>query len=131
MLLGMQMEIGEFFEDVNDALKAAVLALGGYKKVGPMMRPELPLDQAVAWVRHCLDASRREKFNPDQVMLILREARKANFHAAFEFVAADTGYKATPVDREQQAHQLQEVIAANLEQLNRQMASLAKLKGSA
>jgi hypothetical protein len=31
----MQLEIGECFENINDALHAAVNALGGYKKVGP------------------------------------------------------------------------------------------------
>lgn len=124
----MQMEIGEFFESINDALKSAVLACGGYKKVGADMRPELPLAQAEAWVRHCLDETRREKFSPEQVLLILRRARAVGFHAAMDFIAADTGYKAQPVDMEVQVQSLEERINAGLQALNANMATLTRLK---
>lgn len=124
----MQLEIGECFETIDDALKAAVLALGGFKKVGAAMRPELPLAQAEAWVRHCVDDSRREKFCPKQMMLILRLARQAGFHAAMDFLACDAGYKAEPVDAAAQVQSLQEQIAAGLEGLNKQMAVLARLQ---
>lgn len=124
----MQMEIGEFFEGVNDALKAAVLSLGGFKKVGGIMRPELAVRDAEAWIRHCLDASRREKLDPDQVMFILREARKVGFHTAFDFIAADAGYKAKPVDLEHQVQSMEATIAAGVDLLNKQMASLQKMR---
>ena len=124
----MQLEIGEFFESVNDALRATVLALGGYKKVGAMLRPELPLAQAEAWVRHCLDGQRREKFSPEQVLLLLRRAREAGFLSAMDFVAADTGYRATPVDAQAQINSLEEQIANGLESLNARMASLERLR---
>lgn len=124
----MQLEIGEFFESINDALRAAVLALGGYKKVGALLRPELPLAQAEAWARHCLDGQRREKFSPEQVLLVLREARKIGFHAAMDFVACDTGYKAQPVDVEKQVQSLEQTIASGLQTLNAQMATLNRLR---
>lgn len=104
----MQLEIGECFESVNDALLAAVNAMGGFKKVGPVLRPELPIDQAANWLRDCLNPSRREKLAPEQVMLVLRRARESGYHAAMHFVAFDTGYKATPVDPKNQLEQLQE-----------------------
>lgn len=113
----MQLEIGEFFDGVNDALQAAVTALGGYKKVGPMLRPELPIDQAAGWLRDCLNPARREKLAPEQVMLILRRAREAGYHAAMHFVAFDTGYKATPVDPQTQEAELQERFIAAVEHL--------------
>jgi hypothetical protein len=124
----MQLEIGEFFESVNDALRAIVVALGGYKKVGALLRVELPMAQAEAWVRHCLDESRREKFSPEQVMVLLREARKVGFHAGMDFIASDVGYKAQPVDLEQQVQSLEETIAQGLQTLNAQMASLTRIK---
>jgi hypothetical protein len=109
-------------------LRAAVLACGGYKKVGAAMRPELPIAQAEAWVRHCLDESRREKFCPEQVLLILRMAHQIGFHAAMDFLAADTGYKATPVDMKAQVQSLEERIESGMQALNASMATLARLK---
>jgi hypothetical protein len=125
----MQLEMGEFFESINDALKAMVMALGGYKKVGGTLRPELPLAQAEAWVRHCLDESRREKFDPGQVMLLLRESRKAGFHAGMDFVCADAGYeKAKPADLEAQVQSIEQQLAATMERLNAQVSKLGQLK---
>jgi len=124
----MQLEIGEFFDSFDDALRAVVKALGGYKAVGVRMRPELPMEQAKDWVRHCLDASRRERFTPDQVLWLLREARQVGFHAAMDFLAADTGYQASPVDVQAQVQSIEASIASTLEDLNRRVAHLTKLR---
>jgi hypothetical protein len=124
----MQMEIGECFESVNDALQAAVTALGGYKKVGPTLRPELPIDQAAGWLRDCLNPARREKLAPEQVMLILRKAREAGYHAAMQFVAFDTGYKATPVDPVSQIEQLQERFCDSVQALSQMAVKLERMQ---
>ncbi len=83
----MQLEIGECFETVNDALVSAVLALGGNKMIGAKLRPE-------------------------QFVLILRLAREKSYHAAMDFIAADTGYKAVAVDPESQQTELQRQFIA-------------------
>lgn len=124
----MQLEIGECFESVNDALQAAVTALGGYKKVGPLMRPELPIDQAAGWLRDCLNPARREKLAPEQVMLILRKSREAGYHAAMNFVAFDTGYKANPVDPVTQEAELQERFIAAVEHLQGIQATMQRIQ---
>lgn len=124
----MQLEIGEFLADVNDALKAVVVALGGPKRVGGLMRPELPAESAKDWVKHCLLPDRREKFSPEQVLWLLREARKVGFHAGMDFVASDTGYKAEPVDVQTQVQDLEATIAHGVQLLNAQLAHLTKLK---
>lgn len=103
-----QLEIGECFDSINDALTSVVNSLGGFKKVGPTLRPELPIDQAAGWLRDCLNPARREKLAPEQVLLILRLARQAGVHAAMSFLAFDTGYKAIPVDPQTQAEELQQ-----------------------
>jgi hypothetical protein len=125
----MQLEIGEFHESINDALQAAVIALGGYKKVGPTLRPELPIDQAAGWLRDCLNPSRREKLSPEQVLLILRAARAAGYHAAMNFVAFDTGYRAAPVDPKDQANQLQERFIEAVQGLTAIQSQLQRLQG--
>lgn len=124
----MQLEIGECFESVNDALQSAVNALGGYKKVGPALRPELPIEQAAGWLRDCLNPGKRDKLGPEQVMLILRKAREAGYHAAMNFVAFDTGYKATPVDPTSQIEQLQERFCDSVQTLSQMAAKLERMQ---
>ncbi len=125
----MQLELGEFYESINDALQASVVALGGYKKVGPRLRPELPQEQAANWLRDCLNPDRREQLSPERVMLLIRLARQAGFHSLMQFVASDTGYRAAPVDAAEQAQDLEKKIAEGVDLLNRQMSRLSRLKG--
>jgi hypothetical protein len=124
----MQLDIGECFESINDALQGAVTALGGYKKVGPALRPELPIDQAAGWLRDCLNPSRREKLAPEQVMLVTRMARAAGYHSLMHFVAFDTGYKASPVDPESQESELQERFIAAVEHLQGIQATMQRVQ---
>jgi hypothetical protein len=124
----MQMDIGECFESINDALQGAVTALGGYKKVGHDLRPEIPIEHAAGWLRDCLNHSRREKLAPEQVMLILRKAREAGYHAAMHFVAFDTGYKATPVDPQTQESELQERFIVAVEHLQGIQAQMQRVQ---
>jgi len=125
----MQLEIGACYDSLSDALSGAVMALGGFKKVGGQLRPDDV--NADDWLRHCLKNDRREKLSPEQAMWILREARKVGFHSAMDFVALDLGYKATPVDASAQRQALQETINANMERLSQQVALLSRLTEAA
>lgn len=85
--------------DLYDALGELVRALGGPKKVGQLLRPEMPMEQAAQWVRDCLNPNRREKFDPAQVLLLLRNGRELGCHTAMWFITDDCGYsKPTPQD---------------------------------
>ena len=104
----MQTPFAEFFDDVNDAIREAVRQLGGFKKVGPLLWPELAMEQAGNRLRDCMNADRREKLSLDQFMLILRLARQAGFHGVMGYVAYSTGYEAPrPVEPESQEAELQ------------------------
>lgn len=122
----MQLDFPECYDSLNDALRAAVMALGGFKKVGARMRPEL--DTSEDWLRHCLKGDRRERLTPEQALWIVREARLVGFHGAMQFFAFAAGYECKPVDAAQQKQALQETIAAGLAQLNSQMAALQRLQ---
>lgn len=124
----MQLEIGECFDSINEALQSAVNALGGYKKVGPALRPELPIDQAAGWLRDCLNPSRREKLSPEQFMFILREAGKAGIHSLMNFLAFDGGYKATPVAPQTQEAELQQKFVDAVEGLTAIQAQLQRVQ---
>lgn len=99
----MQTSFAEFFDDINDALKDAVRALGGFKKVGVLLWPELEQapEQAANKIRDCLNPDRREKLSPQQLMFVMRKAREAGHHSLMGYVCAEAGYTApTPIDPE-------------------------------
>lgn len=81
-----------FHEDLMEALRTCVQALGGPKKVGALLRPELPADQAGRWLADCLNPDRRDQLHPNQFLLVLREARKVGCHAAMNYLAQECGY---------------------------------------
>lgn len=87
------------YEDLDDALQNAVLALGGFKKVGPKLWPALPMEDAAQRLRHSLNKSRREKLSQHETLLLLRLAREAGFHAAKYFLDDTAGYsRSAPLD---------------------------------
>lgn len=99
------------FSDWNDALDGVVHALGGYKKVGVMLRPELSEKPVAAaqWLRDCLNPDKPERLNPDQVFLLLRIARREHYHAAKHWMDAELGYEqGRPLKPEDEAATLQE-----------------------
>lgn len=126
----MQLEMGEFFESLNAALVQTVTALGGYKKVGPVLRPELTIDAAAQWLRDCLNTDRREKLAPEQVLLLMRHAKQAGYHAAMNYFAFDAGYKATPVDPRAQEAELQEKFVNAVESLKNIQAQMERAQRS-
>lgn len=101
------MQVSLFHESINDALREVVAALGGTKKIGALMRPEKSPDEAARWVSDCLNADRREKFNPEHVLWLLREGRKIGCHAAMNFIAQDAGYSAQPIEPRDEMAELQ------------------------
>lgn len=130
----MQTVFAEFFEDINDALREAVRQLGGHKKVGPALWPELPVEQAGNRLRDCLSPERREKLSPEQVVLILRMAGAAGFHGAMGFVALSAGYEAPrAVSVDDQEAELQRTFVdavARLEGIQRQLQRVQQRLGS-
>lgn len=131
----MQTDFGEFFESVNDSLRELVRHLGGHKKVGPMLWPELPLDQAGNRLRDCLNLDRREKLSPEQFVFLLKLGRQVGYHGAMAFVAADAGYESPrPVSPEDAVNALQNAFVdavSKLEVIQRQLARAQGLRSVA
>jgi hypothetical protein len=96
-----------FHESINEALKAAVAAMGGTKSVGAKMRPEMSPDHAGRWLADCLNGDRREHLSPERVVWLLREARVAGVHDAMTYLAGECGYAAQPVEPEDERAKLQ------------------------
>lgn len=94
-------QVALFHESITDALQDCIRALGGAKVVGHAMRPEKSIDDARRWLLDSLNPDRAEKLAPDQVLWILKEARKVNCHAAMAYIARECGYAdPQPIDPE-------------------------------
>ena len=102
------MQYGLLHESLNDALREVIQAIGGTKKVGAMMFPEMPVDHAAGKVRDCTNPDRRERFTPDQVMLLVRLGRQVGCHSAMNFMARESGYAdPQPIEPEDEVARLQ------------------------
>lgn len=103
------------FQDMNDALTAAIHAVGGFKKIGLALRPELDgrSQQAAQWLRDCLNQEKREKLSPEQLMHLLRLAREGNYHAAKHWIDGEAGYtESVPLRPEDALAELQRKFIA-------------------
>lgn len=102
-----QLQTPLFHEDIYEAYKTAVMALGGSKKVAGWLFPDKPVDKASGLLNQCLNRERSEKLDPEQLQLIKREARKIGCHVIREFEDTDEGYKSTPIEPEDEIGELQ------------------------
>lgn len=90
-----------FITDIYDALGDIVRALGGPKDVGPAMRPEKTIEDAAGWVKDCLNRNRREKFDPEQILWLLKRAREAGCHEPLNWICTQAGYSVPePIEHE-------------------------------
>ena len=117
-----------FFEDVNDALREVVKALGGAKKVGPMLWPEKTVEQAQQVLLSCLNTDRKERLTPEQVFLLLKMARQANFHGAKFWIDDELGYEqGKPLNPQDEQSKLQEDFIAAVRESRRLADRLERL----
>lgn len=102
------MQLSLHHESITDALREVIQAAGGAKVVGAKMFPDLPVDHAAGRVRDCLNYDRRERFTPEQVLMILRLGHQAGCHAAMAFLTREAGYAdPQPVEPEDEVVRLQ------------------------
>lgn len=122
-------QIPLFYDTYEDAIRDCVTSLGGFKKVGSMLWPAVPADDAGRKLAACINTDKREKLDLGELRLIRCEARKAGVHILAHYEARDAGYaEPQPINPEDEQAQLQrEFIAAvrGLEVLQARMARVA------
>lgn len=79
-------------EDIYEALREAVRALGGAKAVGHRLRPEKAINGVERWLLDCLNPDRAEKLDPEQVVLIARWSCEVGHHGLIAFMCGSAGY---------------------------------------
>ena len=108
---------------LEDAVRAAVDALGGPKKAGAMLWPTLKIEDAARKLLHALDPDRAEKLAFAELDMIGREAAKANCHTIPAYLADAWGYeRPRRVEPEDEMAVLQREFIASV----RQQEELAK-----
>jgi hypothetical protein len=128
----MSPQLPLFHEDVYDALRTCAKAMGGFKKVGGSMRPELSADKAGEWLADCLNPDRPQKLSLDQAMYLLREARLIGCHAGMYFIARDCGYSEPgPVEPEDEAADLERKFIAAAEAIVPMLTRIETLRARA
>lgn len=85
-------QIPLFVEDYAEALRATLNALGGFKRVGAELKPDMAVDAAGRWLADCCNADKRDHLTPDQLAFIRRKARQANVHVLAAFEMREAGY---------------------------------------
>lgn len=125
----MSQQVQLFYESITDVLRALVQALGGAKKVGAAMRGnDIGIEAAGRWVLDCLNPDRRERFTPEQVLWLLAEARKVQFHAGMHYINVEAGYAPPlPVEPEDERAQLQRQVIEATAVLRQSIERLERL----
>lgn len=97
-----------FYEDIYDAVGTTITALGGFKKVGYMLWPNMKMESAYARLKNCLERGKSEKLDPEELMTILKEGRKVGCHALAQFISDEAGYdQPKPKEPEDELAELQ------------------------
>lgn len=97
-----------FHESIADAIRAVVQATGGMKAVGRLLWPEKSADAASKLLVDCLNDTRPERLNPEQVMFLARLGRERGCHAVMLYLARECGYSdPTPIEPEDEKAALQ------------------------
>lgn len=100
-----------FHEDLNEALKGLVSALGGAKVVGARLFPDLTGDGARSRLLDSLNPDRAQQLSQTQFLTLLRWGREAGYHGVMEYVAEEAGYtRPSPRSPEEERADLQRQV---------------------
>lgn len=123
-------QIPMFVEDYNEAIRAAVQALGGFKRVGADLRPDIAVDAAGRWLADCINPDKREILPPSALAYIRRKAREAGCHVLTAFEAQDAGYHVpTPIEPEDERAALMREFVRAQEGLRGLVSRMERLEG--
>lgn len=114
----MDNQIPMFVDDYYDAIRAAIEGLGGFKRVGSDLKPDLSVEAAGRWLADCCNVDKREKLALTELAYIRKTARKAGVHVLAAFEAMDAGYAPPqPLSPEDESAQLQRDFIASVKAL--------------
>lgn len=105
-------------EDILDALKADVMALGGPKEFGHVLWPEKSVMAARSLLLDCLNPDRNQRLTPEQVALVIREARNVGSFCTIGYICQDANLTIPqPIEPEDERARLQKEFIKAVERL--------------
>jgi hypothetical protein len=117
------------FDDIYDALKAIVDALGGAKKVGPRLRPGF--DGSAHWVLNCCNREHAQNFAPHHTVQLRAWACEIGYHDAKHWQDNREGYQpAVPLTIESQIAAILKHTANDRRRLEESERNLRDLAGN-
>lgn len=120
-----------FHEDIFEALKTDVQAIGGSKKVGHMLWPVKSPEKAAEHLNNCLSVIRSEKLDGEQILFIKREAKKVGSFATIFFECEDVGMtKPAPIEPQDERAALQTKFIEATKHLDTLYKRLERLQGA-
>lgn len=100
-----------FIEDVYEALKGAVAALGGAKVAGEALWPKKSPEQARGDMLDCLNRNNARKFDAEEILFLLKAAGEVGHHQAKHWIDHAVGYQpSVPLDPEIQRDRLADAL---------------------
>lgn len=120
--------IENIYEALTDCCKAIGGGKGWAKKAGHMIWPQKSPDDASKLLHNCLDHTRPEKLDPEQVIWILREARQVGCHIAMYYIADECHYqRPQPIEPEDEQAELQREFIQSVKKQQGLLVRLEKL----
>lgn len=80
-------------DDIYEAAKAVVRALGAAAAVGKRLWPSLPVKTAEGRLLDALNRNRSQKLDPEELLQLAKWGRECGCHALNDFFNHDTGYE--------------------------------------
>ena len=126
------MQMNLIHETIADAALEVIHAAGGFKIVGQRLFPELAPDHAGNKLRACLDDERREKFSPQQIVLLLRIGRESGCHTLINHITSESGYSNPyPVEPEDEIARLQREFVEATKSLHHMASRIESITATA
>lgn len=118
-----------WFEDIFDAIRADSIAIGP-KILAGLLWPEKPIEQAARLLADCLNRDRSQRLTPEQLQLVIREARNVGSYCTISFMCDDANMtRPLPVEPEDEKARIQRAVvtaAADLKQMIERLEKLSK-----
>lgn len=117
-----------FCEDIYEALRTIGQAYGGSKKIGAYLWPDKPIEKASELWANCLNRTRPEKLDPEQLIAVLKIGRQIGCHSGIAFIDQECGYRSDPIEPEDEKAKLMREFNTNAANLQAMLARMEKLK---
>ncbi|MEW8189919.1 MAG: hypothetical protein AB2766_11500 [Candidatus Thiodiazotropha endolucinida] len=116
-------------EDIYDALRDCIKALGGNKEVGHIFWPEKPIEKAGEQLADCLNRARPQKLDPEQTLYILKEARKVGCHIGMFFITRVCDYRQPePIEPLDEMAELQKAFIQSVAENRRLLERMERMQ---